>query len=276
MAGALQRSYDLTLRLEVGARHHYTCSEVWHVLDTGGRTARREERASDLLVEVRDPSPGSHPRLAFTYSDFAHATKTYDLEDDFALPEWLRSRFDAAPGDSVVPISGRVEFEAVPESLGSFYPDVAAFGLPMAAAPFLTAELIIHTRAFWIIATRTHGGLHDLSRVGDRTQMPWTGTQDSLLGSTITHGPSDLRLEGLATRHGLDVALIGYYMPYDIAAPGAGPGHAEPLGHIWIDLTSGAIVAGSAYQTNYMAGVPVGEHVEVLNARVQTSIELVP
>lgn len=140
--------YDLTLRAFAN-RRCYVCVDVFNILDDSGRPARSERRSADLLVETV-ASGDRMPRLRWTYSGFT-------------------LQVDGVPADEpdAIPTSGTIVFDGVPEDEGSYVPPVESFGLSTSSATaWMTAELVLHTRAFGIEATRRHGAIDRLRRLG--------------------------------------------------------------------------------------------------------------
>lgn len=85
-----------------------------------------------------------------------------------------------------------------------------------------------------------------------------------------------MRFEGLTVRYGREAALLTYRMPYDPSAPSWGPCHTEAMGHIWIDLTSGELLAAARTSFNYATRIPQpdGSALAVYH-RWETSLELI-
>jgi hypothetical protein len=277
-----QRDYDLTRRAKVGTKHRYACTDVVNVLDDAGRAGRRERRTAELSEQIFGLSSDGSPLVRWAFTAFTYDVEVNHAKDPYALPASVVSFWDGAPEDARPP-SGKIVFEGAPENSDDFYPDAEAFGLSKTSAvAFMTAELVIHTRAFSLLATRTNGGVDQLRRVGDTMRMPWSGRIDrvryaSMFDARVHRGENTLRFEAVTNRHNRDVALLTCSTPYDVLAPGWGPTHVEFVGHLWIDLASGWLAAGDAHQTNYMSGVPMADGTAVpIKARFESSIELIP
>ena len=273
--------YDLTRRGKAGASRRYACREVINILDDAGRVGRRELRTAQLSETLLDPGSDGVPRERWAYSAFTYAVERNHAKDPYALPA-AAVRFWEGPDEIALPPSGKIVVESATERGDSFYAlDLESFGLSQTnPVAFMTAELVIHTRGFWLYTTRTHGGIDQLRGIGDSVRMPWSGTTDhvryaKLFEATIERNENTLRFEAVTRRHGHEVALLTCYTPYDVFSPGWGPTHCELLAHIWVDLASGGIVAGEAYQMNCMSGVPQADGSQVpIKVRFECSLEL--
>jgi hypothetical protein len=278
-----ERDYDLTRRGQVGTSRRYACREFINVLDDAGRVGRRELRTAELSEKLLDLSSDDAPRMRWTYSGFTYKVERNHAKDRYALPA-AAVRYWEGPDEDATPSSGTIVVEGGTEHRDSFYAlDMESFGLShTSVVGFMTAELVIHTRGFWIYMTRTHGGIDQLRRVGDCVRMPWAGKTDDvgyakMFKATVHHGAENtLRFEAVTTRHGRDVALLRCYAPYDPLSPTYGPTHCELLVHAWVDLVSGSIVGAEAYQANFMSGVPQPDGTQVpIKVRFETSMELI-
>jgi hypothetical protein len=263
---SLDRDYDLTRRLRAGSSSRYACSDVFNLLDDGGCVARSERRDATLCEETVDVRSDGTAFVRWTYTDFAYTVDGAQSEEDEAIPS-----------------SGSIVFEGNPEDRGSYVPPVGSFGLSVSsAAAWMTAELVIHTRAFAIMATRTHGGIDRLRRLGDHAPMPWSQASHrvvygELLDARINRGESTLRFDGVTLWHRREAALLSYHTPYDLnfSTTGLGPAHVEVVGHLWVALVSGELLGGEARQSNYIASVPRPDGTAgPMNHRFETSIEL--
>jgi hypothetical protein len=275
------RQYDLTRRGPAGTAQRYVCRELVNILDDAGRPAVRQRRTAELREEILGVSAGDAPIVRWQYSGFSCEFESNHANDPYSLREPVR-QFWKATAQDVIPQSGTITVESATERGDIFYPDTDAFGLSKTSpSAFMTAELCLHTRQFSLLATRTHGGIDQLRRVGDSARMPFSGRVDharngEMFDAAITRTENTMRFEAVTTRHGKDVALLTYNAPYDVTCPGWGPTHCEQVGHLWIDLATGWLVGGEHYQTNYMGGVPLlpdGKGVPI-NVRFETSIEL--
>lgn len=169
----------------------------------------------------------------------------------------------------------------MPEAEDSYIPPVASFGLSTSSpGAWMTAELVLHTRAFTIAATATHGGIDRLRRLGDSVTMPWSEREErvvfgAMLDATLRRAESTLRFDGVTVRHGREAAILTCFSPYDLAAAGLGPAHIEVISHLWLDLATGDLLAGEARQSNYIASVPRPDgSAGPMNHRFETSVEL--
>jgi hypothetical protein len=276
--------YNLTRRGQLGTSCRYACREVVNLLDDAGRVGRREVRTAELTEKLLDLSADDAPRERWAYTAFTYEVQRNHAKDCYALPA-AAVEFWEGPDEIAVPPSGTIVVEGAIERSDSFYAlDLESFGLSQTSAvAFMTAELVIHTRGFWLYASRTHGRIDQLRRVGDNTKMPWSGKIDrvryaKMFEAEVQRGENKLRFEAVTTRHGRDVALLTAYTPYDVHASGSGygPTHCELLAHIWIDLASGSIVSGEAYQQNFMSGHPMPDGSQVpIKVRFETSMELI-
>jgi hypothetical protein len=281
----VERNYDLTRRGKVGATQRYTAREVINILDDAGRVGRRELRTAELAEKLLDLSSRSAPIVRWAYSAFTYEVKRNHAKDPYALPPSVVGVWEG-PDEIAQPSSGKIVVESDIERSDSFYDmDMESFGLSKTSpVAFMTAELVVHTRAFWLYASRTHGGIDQLRRVGDSVRMPWSGKTDhvgyaKLFKAEVHRGENTLRFEAVTTRHGREVALLRAYTPYDVLAAGSGygPTHCELLAHIWVDLASGAIAAGEAYQQNFMSGFPLPDGSQApIKVRFECSLELIP
>ena len=278
-----ERNYDLTRRGQVGTSRRYACREVINILDDAGRVGRREFRTAELSEMLLDLSAAGAPRVRWAYGAFTYEVERKHAKDPYALPAAVISYWEG-PDEIALPRSGTIVVEGAIERSDSFYDlDLESFALSRTSpVAFMTAELVIHTRAFWLYASRTHGGIDQLRRVGDSVRMPWSGKTDhvgyaKMFKAEVHRGENKLRFEAVTTRHGHDVALLTAYTPYDVlaSASGYGPTHCELLAHIWVDLTTGSIVAGEAYQQNFMSGHPMPDGSQApIKVRFQSSLEL--
>jgi hypothetical protein len=275
------REYDLTRRASAGTAQRYTCRELLNILDDAGRPAVRQRRTAELREEILGVSAGDSPLVRWRYGGFTCEIEHNPANDAYGLREPVQQFWKATTQD-VIPQSGIITVESATERGDVYYPDTDTFGLSKTSpSAFMTAELCLHTRQFSLLATRTHGGIDRLRRVGDSTRMPFSGRVDharngEMFDAAITRGDNTIRFEAVTTRHGKDVALLTYNAPYDVTCPGWGPTHCEQIGHLWIELETGWIVGGDHYQTNYMSGVPLlpdGKGLPI-NVRFETSIEL--
>jgi hypothetical protein len=273
----LERDYDLTRRAQVGAKQRYFCRDVFNLLDSAGRIVYRRRRTAELSEEILDLSSDGTPVVRWAYTAF-----TYNAEGKDTVSAGVAALLAGAAEDAL-PTSGTIVVEGNPEDRHSYFPDANKFGLSKASTvAFFTCELVLHTRAFWIMATRTHGGIDQLHRLGDKTTMPFSNTSHRFLygdmyEATMDRHESTLRFDGVTVRHGHDAALLTCHTPYDISNPGYGPGHSDLVGHLWVDLASGGLVAGEARQTNDLSSVPLLDGTTVpMKIRFETSVELIP
>jgi hypothetical protein len=272
------REYDLVRRAQAGSSRRYACKDVLTVLDYAGRTSRLETRTADLNETILDVSP----RVRWAYSNFKHDLQSQPANDEYGLPASVVSFWDTGSRADALPASGSIVLEGLIEDRHAYIPDVESFGLsktsPMA---FMTAELVIHTRALAYFATRAHGGIDRLRRVGDSTVMPCTDKPDrvryaAMFDAQMCRGESKLRFDAITTRHDLDVAMLTVYTPWKVTAPGWGPVSCVLVGHLWIDIASGWLVAGETHQTNFMGGVPMPDGSrQTIPVRFESSLELV-
>lgn len=277
------REYDLRRRAKVGSSRRYTCGELFSILDDAGRPAQRQRRTAKLAEEILADSSSGAPRERWRFTDFTCDIERNYAKDAYALREPVQQFWELGAKD-VLPSSGAIVVESATEKADVFYPDTDSFGLSKTSpSAFMTAELVLHSRQFSMLATHAHGGIDQLRRVGDSARMTFSGRTDrarngEMFEATIVRGENIVRFEAITTRHDLDVALITYNAPYDVICPGWGPTHCEQIGQIWLDLATGWPVAGEHYQTNYMGGVPVlpdGTQVPI-NVRFETSMTLLP
>jgi hypothetical protein len=252
-----------------------------NILDYAGRPAIRQLRSAKLAEEILDLSSDGAPRARWKYTDFTCEIERNDAKDAYVLIAPVKSFWEANPKD-LLPLSGTIVVESATEKADAFYPNTDAFGLSKTIpTAFMTAELVLHSRQFSMIATRINGGIDRLRRVGDSVKMPCSGRIDharngDMFDAAIHRDEGTFRFEAVTSRHNLEVALLTYNAPYDVICAGWGPTHCEQVGLIWVDLATGWLVAGEHYQTNYMSGVPLmpdGSTVPV-NVRFETSIEL--
>jgi hypothetical protein len=273
----LKSSYDLTWRGRRALRRRYRCVDQGSVLDDAGRAVRRELRTAEVSTDILELSSDGAPMLRWTYTDFTWAVELQSF-DDLDPPPAARL-YEASTRDEALP-SNPIVIEGNLEACGSDCIDLAAMGLATSLAAAMTGELIVHTRTFWQIATRRHGGIDRLCALGDNTRMPWSGTTDQVragevFSAAVHRGESSLRFDCLTIRHGREAALLTYRTPYDPSIPGWGPAHCEPQGQIWIELASGEILAGRCISLNNATRIPQADGAAVsLHHRLETSLEL--
>jgi hypothetical protein len=274
--------YDLTRRAKVGSSRRYNCEEVFSVLDDAGRPAQRQRRVAKLAEEILADSSSGAPRERWKFTAFTCDIERNYAKDAYGLRESVQQYWEVGLND-VLPPSGAIVVESATEKADVFYPDTDSFGLAKTSpSAFITAELVLHSRQFSMLATHAHGGIGQLRRVGDTAKMTFSGRTDrarngEMFEAMIVRSENIISFEAVTTRHALDVALLTYNAPYEVICPGWGPTHCEQIGRIWIDLATGWPVAGEHYQTNYMGGVPVlpdGTHVPI-KVRFETSIALI-
>ena len=277
-----QPEYDLKRRARTGDSRRYACRDDVNVLDMAGRAGRIERRTAQMTETILDDDVPGAPRVRWHYRNFTYECERLHADDAYALPQSAQLFWDAPDGDGIPP-SGEIVFEGVVETVDSFYPNTDAFGLSKTSAvAFMTAELVLHTRQFSMFATRSHGGIEQLRHVGDSVRMPWSGRTDharngEMFDASIVRAPDNrLTFEAVTTRQGLDVAMLTVCAPYDVICPGWGPTHCDFVGHLWVDLATGWLVAGECQQSNYMSGVPLPDGEVTINARFESAIELIP
>lgn len=260
-----RREYNLVPHRREGARR-LACQDIFNLLDEGGSVVHREARSATLTVETRGGSPDGRPVLRWTYDSFRIET----------------SGAGGAPADGL-PEGGSLTFEGVPEDDASYFPPVGSLGLDTtSASAWLTAELVIHTRAFDIMATRTHGGIDRLRRIGDRTVMPWSRTRahvqfGEMIDAEISRAESVLCFDGVGIKAHRPAAVLSCVTPYDLTAAGLGPTHIDLVGKLWIDLETGEVLAGCARQANYIASAPRSDGTAApMNHLFETFVEVIP
>lgn len=280
LSGMLKRQYDLTMRTAPGEVHRYRCRDVLNILDDAGRVGHRQQRTAALVVTNLGLAHDGNPRLRWSYDHFSYEVERNRIEDAYALPAGVECILFGA-SEEAIPLKDSIEFDSVPEDPDSYFPAVEAFGLSLTSTvAFMTVELILHTRAFWIMATRSHGGIDQLRMLGDWAIMPWSGKvyrmrYGDMYDATMRRADSTLRFDGLTIRHAHDTALLSCHTPYSIGNPGFGPGQSDLVGHLWVDLDTGTLTAGEARQTNFLSRVrlPDGSP-SSMRIRFESTVEL--
>jgi len=247
------------------------------VLDDAGRAVRRELRTAEVSTDILDVSSDGAPIRRWTYTDFTWAVELRRF-DDLDPPPAARL-YETSSREQALP-PGAIIVEGNLEACGSNCIDLAAMGLATSLAAAMTGELIVHTRTFWQIATRRHGGIDRLRALNGCTRMPWSGTTDQVragevFSAAVHRGESALRFDCLTIRHGREAALLTYRTPYDPSIPGWGPAHCEPQGQIWIELASGELLGGICISLNNATRIPRADGATgSLHHRLETSLEL--
>ena len=274
----LEAEYDLTWRGTIDTKHRYMCNDEVNVLDDAGRVVRRERRGAELSALIVGIVPDSAPIVRWTFSAFTSELERHNF-DDLVLPE-AANVLEAASRDETLP-RGPIILEGVPEANDNYFVDLGSIGLaPKSLSAAGLGWLVAHTRVFWLIATRRHGGIDRLRALGDSTRMPWSGTAEyaqpgEYSGAAVHRAENILRFDGLTVRHGREAALLTYRTPYDPSVPGWGPAHTDSLGQLWIDLAAGELLAAEVTSISCAAGVPKDNGgCMPLNLRFETSLEL--
>lgn len=261
---ALGRAYDLRRRSPVGSSAVFDAEEIFSVLDPDGSPARRERRTARVVEDVIG-ARGPSPELRWTYRDF-------------------RLEIDGRPSDDpdALPLAGAsVTFPGVPEAADSYLPPLDRLGFSLSSVvAWMTVEMIIHTHAFAIMTTATHGGVDRLRRLGDEVAMPWSGSTTrvrygAMIDVTLRRDRSSMRFDGICLRAGRPSALLTCSTPYDIDLA-FGAARADVLGHLWVALDDGSLLGAEARQANYLANVPRPDGTTApMNHIIETRLERV-
>jgi len=276
---SLETEYDLTWRGAIGAHRRYSCKDDANVLDDAGRVVRRERRTADVSTVVLGLASDAMPIVRWTFTGFTSEVERHRF-DDLDPPLAASVLESAFPQEALPP--GPVVLEGAPEASDNYFIDLAAIGLaPKSLGAAGAGWLVAHTRVFWLIATRKHGGIDRLRSLGDSTRMPWSGTVEyaqpgEYSGAAVHRAENILCFDGLTIRQGREAALLTFRTPYDPSVPGWGPAHTEPSGQIWIDIASGELLAAEVMSMSYASGIPQANGGSVpLNLRFETSLDLI-
>jgi hypothetical protein len=252
----LEKEYDLGPRQNKGDSSYYSYSDRFSHWGPDGRIARQEFVTGYFTQEVIGFRHGGAPvfKVVRNHTEM----RTASGEEGVSSPVSLEF------GEG---FTYEVCFE---DDFDYFSVDTSTF--PNTLPGFMMFENIVHSHTFAVLASRTHGALDKLRKVGATVTIPDSGKSGQVefpgfISVKLVRGQSTMTFLGLSEHRGEPVALLSYDIPLEFPSIAGGTGMARATGLIWFSLRRGEILKGMLRQTTQLAlpgpeGQPVASYVE--------------
>ena len=237
-SSAVEKEYNLLSRLPVRHKTYYSYREQFLHFKSTGQVERRETGSGYYTQEVvrlrPDGAPVSrvvrnHTQLRAESAEQKSAEPiNLDFGEGFTYEVCFGENYDYLPIDTS--------------------------HLPNTLPGFMMFENIIHSHQFAILATKTHGALDQLRRIGDTVTIPDSGKGGvvefpGLLSITLVRGKSTMTFLGLSKYGAEPAALLSWDVPLQFPNISGGEGTGRATGLIWISLRDGEVLRGYLRQT---------------------------
>jgi hypothetical protein len=242
----VEREYDLLPRLKKGHESYYSYVDRFGHIGSAGKEERSERVTGYFRQKVIDIRPGGAPVF--------RAVRNHTQLTTAAAGE-------APIGPVALDFGEGLTYEVCFEDNFDYLP-IDTSRLPNSLPGFMMFENIVHSHTFAILATRTHGALEKLKRVGTTVVIPDSGkggrvSFPGLLTIELVRGESKMTFLGLSEHQGEPAALLSYDIPLTFpevsSGTGKGTGTARATGLIWLSLSRGEILRAHLRQTTNLS-----------------------
>jgi hypothetical protein len=234
LQGDLGREFDLTSRAAGPAVRKYACRDEYLLLGPAGELVQRDVHSAQATCELN--------AAGMTCWYFEQLTYAHSSGEDTAEQDVL---------ESVLRVVGSLE------ERDSYIPSLDDITLPRDERGWLAMEQAVHARMPAYFTSRSHGGVDNLHRVGDRVVMPCSGEEinvrfNDVIEIQLRRGVSELSFDGLSLVGGRPVALLSFACPFDLPRIAGGRGAGYLSGRVCLELADGSVASACWRQTNWI------------------------
>lgn len=234
----VEKEYNLLSRLPVKHKTYYSYTDRFAHLSATGRVERWETETGYYTQEVIRFWPDGEPVFRVIRNHTQLRTESAEPKSAELIPLDFGERFtyEVCFGEN---------YDYLPIDTSHF---------PKTLPGFMMFENIIHSHQFAILATKTHGGLDKLRKIGDTVTIPDSGKGGvvefpGLLSITLVRGKSTMTFLGLSQYRAEPAALLSWDVPLQFPNISGGEGTGRATGLIWISLRDGEVLRGYLRQT---------------------------